>query len=1357
MNFPSLQQAQGDPHSTQSLRDSGSEPGVEASNTDLIQTAATLDGVALSQDLASELGAATSFSNEQPEQAPRLSWLGRTNHAITQALRYVSDSLGLRYANFAGCDQVRKAEIVSELILQGKVINLSETLKVACIDEEYLFKHLRTSTPLQAFEALQKDPSVDEKHLFGLLMAALERKDPAVEKHCSNPPFIASPTLNEQFVARLIVLRPDFALRHRDNLRSFVIFDQDLITQRLLDADPVILLKDPSFRTVLTAQQIETAARATAKREPASLLDLFPTVEAVLELPIAARKEIAIEVLQSGEQVKGRALDIFRQMQVLNSETRQEAFNLDVSRDAKGTLASLADYQLSGTELPQCFHACISQGLANQLIFSLDRFSAIPRENRAPLVRALEQADLKSLYEEIVRVLDWAGPFTLERLDLDTMAPYWKRLMLHREQLGIATQPILQDLMLRKIDSHPHLVLESLASLNLREFPWKSAIAEALARKAPEQTLTFVDTLNITDPNVLNTLHRIFGELAPYVAEQWSSAPGNEASEILLKAIIKGKIQADPWSALDAIHEMPADERAQFQEVFVMCAKRNPRKALKYLAGWNIESKALRARVWATCAKQHVWAALDSAQECGLLGTLEVQEAFSRAISRDCGRAILLLPKLHISDPDAVRAILHQAIRRNASQSFSILGSVELPARQRVELIQAALRRNPRIFNQNLGTIAKLVPNQYLPSVIAAQCRGDISRSHKLDLPRTMSTCSSEELIKACALENFQRAYTSAREQHKRLLEDPVLVEQIIVNGITTGRWNSALAAAKHACAQRSAEHEQTEQGLTPALRKLDSVLEAITDVNLEHDHERTKLNLMHRIRKANCIPTDTIQTTLDHFGEDDSDYLLSIAEQGGSTIAENIYETLLEMYAQSTDITPVDRTIIDAALSLGFRGLSPSLFKRVRPIFEVSEIKGRNALRNYFRVAAAILNGQEIETDLIERELFPSLVVAAYRPVGMTEATVRNILPTIQDHSDHLKPFRFPATGYRMNLQTASSIELRRGESLDEEMIASIATILQGPGEPQSERAVAPLLKQLLQGAFDQIDLRKTWGLVRQLSRDPRVEELSKLALRGLAPDRSLAQRAQALNTSRELFTIVTYDALLELVKANLASTEPNVALAMSPKLEGMARRILRLASDAPVTSAEVMAALEVQFSKLFRNQERLITKEGRKFTQRLAESSDRYVMYVSKNKAAFFGRAGAGLCTHSDMWSWNSSSFLQMMMVDRVKSQIVGNVQLHLFKNSRGAPSVIARINPTSVFLNTVDKAALAREIISTLRMFADENQLQLYLPDQTGWHQLTNRDSFAPHLQSYYGREESVNVQITGSHSVRKVFRV
>lgn len=327
-------------------------------------------------------------------------------------------------------------------------------------------------------------------------------------------------------------------------------------------------------------------------------------------------------------------------------------------------------------------------------------------------------------------------------------------------------------------------------------------------------------------------------------------------------------------------------------------------------------------------------------------------------------------------------------------------------------------------------------------------------------------------------------------------------------------------------------------------------------------------------------------------------------------------------------------------------------------------------------------------------------------------------------------------------------------------------------------EREALPLLRRLSDvnatealAAMTDGDLRRGAELLGQLQRGGEARALlfSASVIENFRRAKATAGEAQSAAFKNE-------EALTQMAAAAILRGRWNSALEIGRELAG-----LRAKPDEAVTTTETLTLLdglaaaqaarddlssrEQDALTLFQRIRKahciptdLIKREAKKFTQHFGDLRQRYVMYLSKSKSAYFGRAGAGLCTAEESWSWNSPTFLQMMLVDTQRSRIVGNVQLHLFTATDRTPSILARLNPTSSFLNEVEKQKLADEMLRVVRQFAADNSLRPYLPLPTSWHELTNRDPFIPPLRRHFiGPAEPVKAQITAYRNVSEAYRI
>ena len=116
-------------------------------------------------------------------------------------------------------------------------------------------------------------------------------------------------------------------------------------------------------------------------------------------------------------------------------------------------------------------------------------------------------------------------------------------------------------------------------------------------------------------------------------------------------------------------------------------------------------------------------------------------------------------------------------------------------------------------------------------------------------------------------------------------------------------------------------------------------------------------------------------------------------------------------------------------------------------------------------------------------------------------------------------------------------------------------------------------------------------------------------------------------------------------------------------------------------------------------------------------------------------------------------------MIVVDEARSCIVGNVQLHLFTAPNGKPAVLARPNPTQKFLATQDIERLAEQLLGAVEEFANANNLEVYLPDQSDYqHLLSNREEFAGHIEElYFDKSYRRSIKLTSNLTVETIYKM
>jgi hypothetical protein len=142
-------------------------------------------------------------------------------------------------------------------------------------------------------------------------------------------------------------------------------------------------------------------------------------------------------------------------------------------------------------------------------------------------------------------------------------------------------------------------------------------------------------------------------------------------------------------------------------------------------------------------------------------------------------------------------------------------------------------------------------------------------------------------------------------------------------------------------------------------------------------------------------------------------------------------------------------------------------------------------------------------------------------------------------------------------------------------------------------------------------------------------------------------------------------------------------------------------------------------------KNLKQQISAELSKVTKTKGTDSIAALAIVSKNVGSFFAKAGAELCTSSNVDMWNEKRHVHLNLV--ANQRIIGNVMLY-FEPKRNY--LVARgFNPRNDLLQKVDQESIVQEIVRVVCEIAKSNGYkEVYIPVQDQWHALSNRDGVA-----------------------------
>jgi hypothetical protein len=859
----------------------------------------------------------------------------------------------------------------------------------------------------------------------------------------------------------------------------------------------------------------------------------------------------------------------------------------------------------------------------------------------------------------------------------------------------------------------------------------------------------------------------------------------------------------DPISVSRSIARFGNLPATTIKTIALRVAPADPERALTYLSTSHFSSEESRRELLISIATSHRGAALaaENLYNCHFSRPHDKFEVLTRCIAMNAESTIKCLSPASLSERMHAELVAH-VTKGNEKEAKQLLHKVGVysskaleglfgpdfiasfapaPHSESATLARKAVASTPAKVAANIHKFS--LPHERDRVEIAVACAkrapraltdnflafGIYSESGRKDVAAALLRTSAEsvrEAIKTCGvtsdadIQDLVAPLVNARPRMlgalKSLTQKPWSIQfftRLFSQAITEERWSHAFDVGTMAA--QSALGREPRQA--ESLKSFDVLLAEMKKLPNLSEQTAYQISLLERVRRAGTIPERAVLRAFTIFDDSSDAFVVEVLQQGGPSSGANIVEEMTRAYSRKKTIPESDRAIIREFISSGFRGFSRTTLTAAMKAFGKSPDEGRRLLASWKAISSAILQGKPLDRELEESPLFPNLIYAAYRPVDLRVASVAAQLPYIPDNSHHLTPWKYPANGYPIHLVELEEIRLKQDETIDLNSLRSAATPILSLSSAQSTCShdeFVQILVKASQRGIDSINKAKLVKFLATHSRDIRAEgtnrELSSLLVDNVSPQHA----AQAIDRMRSFFNVV-YGDMLDLA---LRAYFDGGRLELRDQFKARIRNILKLPAEAEITLDQIRETVRGELDKVWRHERTLLNRESRKFTHQIGTMHAEYRMYLSKARSAFFGRAGAGLCTHDDLWSWNEASFLQMIMVDERKGSVVGNIQLHIFDAPDGKRSVLARINPTEKFLLTVSPKTLATEMLGSVETFARENNLETYLPGaHCHLHLLTNRESFAPLLKARYGERFMHDVKVSGWLEVNEIYRL
>jgi len=127
----------------------------------------------------------------------------------------------------------------------------------------------------------------------------------------------------------------------------------------------------------------------------------------------------------------------------------------------------------------------------------------------------------------------------------------------------------------------------------------------------------------------------------------------------------------------------------------------------------------------------------------------------------------------------------------------------------------------------------------------------------------------------------------------------------------------------------------------------------------------------------------------------------------------------------------------------------------------------------------------------------------------------------------------------------------------------------------------------------------------------------------------------------------------------------------------------------------------------------------------------------YLSKNKASFFAKASAGICTAHDQKLFNRKDHFHLNIVDQNLHQFCGNVQIYLLDEPGGRVLYLRGINPSQRILKEKSIVEVVNMVFRTVEIIAKASKINtVLLADPLGiWHADSGRVEVRALLDDLY----------------------
>lgn len=423
----------------------------------------------------------------------------------------------------------------------------------------------------------------------------------------------------------------------------------------------------------------------------------------------------------------------------------------------------------------------------------------------------------------------------------------------------------------------------------------------------------------------------------------------------------------------------------------------------------------------------------------------------------------------------------------------------------------------------------------------------------------------------------------------------------------------------------------------------------------------------------------------------------------------------------------------------------------------------------------------------------------------GNNSYEVLSLLEHVEDRCEDLSGLVIRKEGYKgISESKRKIIQLRQGQTPDPKVTGTVVNIF---NEEHEEENIEESKKKVIQGfqrlIQEPLTAEAWWntrgqeavGVIRAALGD-KIEIFS----RGVSFD--ITQTTNIFDLYRrsvELFGIYYKDNAQESIKKFLENN-PDVTQAVTrllsvKRLDQLVKDFSKVSPDQKTkltflvdtlkqsmnegsTNNDAIAGLMAFLveNRLFTGSKGLrkqVEKELQKFEQKTEEGQlfsdqDVFTAHVSKNAASFFAKQTAGVCTAKDTELFNRPDHFHVNLVKN--NEVVGNIQGYIIEDypsptdpNKHRALLFRGFNPSTSFISATNVERVCDQMIDVVKQIARDNGItDVFIPEQTNWHALTNRvgEGVINYFVSKHLKPENelqYQFEITDRVFVQKVYRI